>query len=330
MTENSGQSREPYKKQIVGLSKDNPMIGPYKIRKKIGEGGQSIVYLSTVPAIGPVAVKLSVSNQPFVDERFVGEVDRHRRAAAVSEWVVPLLGTGQANVEYYDSQGAIKNGVFSYLVTPFAEGGTLQSRINANIDNSMRRRELLEEGLLTAGQALDDIGLQARIVHRDFTPNNMIFHDGDNFVYDFGLAVNVGEQINPHGFLYGVPSYTPPEMVYPYNQLYHSTNVWQAGANALKIIDGREFTRRSGFRWMLTNTAENRYNRYLNRRLRHLPTTVQTYLHDLLAYWPEDRPGTFMEVFDDLGRAVMNPKSPEVIYQAERRTALRNSRRKYS
>lgn len=182
--------------------------GSYHIRSLIGVGAMAEVYLADDRRTGRV-VALKVMRRGFV-----GDDDRLRRFEREAR---ALTATNHPNIIAVYEVGRYNRTPF--IAMEYVEGTTL--------------RELLEEGPLPLGRALDVArqmaeGLRAAheqgIVHRDLKPDNVILDPNDNVkILDFGLSkplssrasadesTDAGEELTVPGTILGTLEYMSPE-----------------------------------------------------------------------------------------------------------------------
>ncbi|MBW8481993.1 protein kinase domain-containing protein [Actinomadura parmotrematis] len=174
---------------------DPRQLGRYRIVRRLGEGGQGVVYLGEAPAGGLVAIKMlhaEVTRNPAAHERFEREVAAAQRVASFC--TAQVLESG---VE----------GRRPYVVSEFVDGPSL--------------RESIEEGGTRAGAALDRLAIgtitalaaiaEAGIVHRDFKPDNVLLAPDGLRVIDFGIARALDTSASVTGQIIGTPAYMAPE-----------------------------------------------------------------------------------------------------------------------
>lgn len=154
-------------------SRDPREVGGYRLLKRLGAGGQGIVYLGTDGGEDLVAVK--VLDTDFHDTGRLKPALNRELASAQS---VAAFVTAQVIAFDLDADPP-------YIVTEYVEGPTLHEEV-------LRGRGPLR------GSRLADLAIQtvialeavhaANIVHCDFKPGNIILGPGGVKVIDFGIA----------------------------------------------------------------------------------------------------------------------------------------------
>lgn len=173
-------------------------LGPYRLLERIGEGGMGVVHLAVAPDGGLVAVKVLRPNV------VAGADGRARLAREVS-----ALGRvrGPRIAEVLDADTTTDA---PYVVTRYVPGRSLDRVVS---DHGPLRGEALlrlAHGLADALAAVHTAG----VVHRDVKPGNVVLHDGQPVLIDFGLARGPDEaRLTATGLMVGTPSYLAPETV---------------------------------------------------------------------------------------------------------------------
>jgi len=207
-------------------SDQNSKIGRFEIRRVLGRGAQSVVYLAWDPQLQrEVAIKtLRFSKaDPQMNQMLLAE------ARTVSKLrhpnIVPIFDAGE-------------DAGYPYLVFELVEGRNLAELIKA-------------EGKLSRAQAADlmrqvlDAVAEAHaqgIIHRDLKPSNILIDaKGLPRVMDFGIASLVGENSVTEGQqnLMGTPAYMSPEYVAD-RLVSDKLDVFAAGLILLEMITGKK------------------------------------------------------------------------------------------
>ncbi|MEU3167003.1 protein kinase [Streptosporangium sp. NPDC006930] len=172
-------------------------IGPYRLDRKIGAGGQGAVYLAYGPGGLRVAVKV-------LHSRIIGgaaERESFVREAAMAQRVRPFATAKVIDV------GVM--GDVAYIVSEYVPGPSLERLV---------RREGPRDGdsltRLAIGTAGALAGIHAAgIVHRDFKPANVLLGPDGPRVIDFGIARALDQVTMTSGVLKGTMAYMSPEQI---------------------------------------------------------------------------------------------------------------------
>ena len=171
----------------------------YHVKRRLGSGGMATVYLAEdVKHNRDVAIKVL---KPDV-AAFLGP-ERFRREIAVAArlnhpHILPLIDSRQTeSVLYY--------------VMPYIEGDSLRDSLAREkqlpIDRALRITEQVAAAL--------EYAHRQGILHRDIKPDNILLHQGEALVSDFGIALvqqSAGDaRLTETGIGIGTPEYMSPE-----------------------------------------------------------------------------------------------------------------------
>ncbi|MFI6507420.1 protein kinase [Streptosporangium sp. NPDC050855] len=173
-------------------------MGPYRLLRRLGEGGMGVVHLAVDPQGRQVAVKVlraEVAGDDVARRRLSREVETMRRVR--SEYIAEVL---DADV----------TGHRPYIVTRYVPGRPLDEVIKQ--DGPMELPALLRvaHGVASALAAVHSVG----VIHRDLKPGNVLILDGDPVLIDFGIAQAVdATRLTQTGMFIGTPGYLAPEII---------------------------------------------------------------------------------------------------------------------
>jgi len=212
-------------------------IGKYEIRKKLGEGATSIVYLGFDPfAEREVAVKAIFPE--VLRDRERGRLYRHllmTEASLAGKLMHPHI------VQIYDAVVAEDQ---SYIVMEYVKGGTLEPFCSPS---TLLPVDRLVEIIFKCTRALD-YAFRAGVTHRDIKPANILLVDpednaarsgGDIKISDFGAAMMTSdEQSRTQVSGVGSPAYMSPQQVRDI-PLNHQTDIYSLGVVMYQLLTGR-------------------------------------------------------------------------------------------
>jgi serine/threonine-protein kinase len=212
-------------------------LGPYELLVPLGEGGMARVYLGR--RVGPRGFQRDVAIKVMRPElalagagAAVDLVEEARLAAQIHHPnVVPVLDVGEE-----------ENGVF--LVMDYVEGDTLaalQKAAGGSVPIPIALRILSDvlSGLHAAHELCDADGAPLGVVHRDFSPQNILVGlDGMSRLTDFGIAkAAFREGVTQSGLIKGKVGYLSPEQAQG-KRLDARSDVWAAGVVAWELFAG--------------------------------------------------------------------------------------------
>nr|WP_244960524.1 serine/threonine-protein kinase [Mycolicibacterium moriokaense] len=173
------------------------MFGHYRLTGLIGRGGMGEVYRAEDTRKGRTVALKILAEQYWQDEKFRTRFQRESRAAAVLQepHVIPIHDWGEIDGH-------------PYIDMRLVDGRTLQ--------------EVLADGPLSASRAVQivngvaaalDAAHEARLIHRDVKPQNIIVTPSDfPYLVDFGIAEAKGDSgLTATGMHIGTFAYMAPE-----------------------------------------------------------------------------------------------------------------------
>ncbi len=185
-----------------------PVIGPYVLEEKLGEGGFGVVYRAqqTVPVRRTVALKLVKPGMGSGEVIARFEAERQALALMDHPHIARVLDAGQTT------------GGRPWFVMELVAGTSLCLFADS-------RKMTLRERLRLFGDVCAAVGHahQKGIIHRDLKPSNLLVTEQDGApvvkVIDFGIAKAIGVQLTENPVvtqqlqLVGTPAYMSPEQV---------------------------------------------------------------------------------------------------------------------
>jgi len=200
-------------------------ISHYKILKKLGQGGMSVVFQAQDLKLERfVALKLlqpHLSADEEQKQRFIQE------AKAASALDHNNIGTIYEIGETEDEQ--------VFIAMACYEGGSLKEKIRSGplpIAEAIELAVQIAQGLAKAHEK--------GIVHRDIKPANvMLTKDGVAKIVDFGLAkLAGGARFTKTGAIVGTPAYMSPEQAQN-SEVDHRCDIWSLGIVLFEMLTSR-------------------------------------------------------------------------------------------
>ena len=175
---------------------DPQVIGPYRLRGRLGRGGMGVVFLGISADGRLVAVKV-VRADLATDPEFRA---RFRREVAVARTV-----SGQFTAPVIDAD---IDGPTPWLATAYVPGPSLADAVSEHgplpVSSVLRLAAGLAEGL----SAIHSAG----VVHRDLKPANVLLAEDGPRVIDFGISLAAAASpLTRMGFVVGSPGFMSPE-----------------------------------------------------------------------------------------------------------------------
>ena len=212
------------------MSERDPLIGRrlanFKIRRLLGHGGMARVYYGLdVTLHRPVAIKVIHEqfrqHKAYID-RFLSE------ARIVAAWRHKNI----AQIYYADEEDDL-----FYFVMEYIDGLNLMQILTGYTTEG----ELMSnEDILLVGRGVADALDYAHkrgVVHRDIKPANILINrDGQVFLTDFGLAVDVDRDTLEEVF--GTAHYVSPEQARSFSSVTAQSDVYSFGVMLFEMLTG--------------------------------------------------------------------------------------------
>ena len=202
------------------------LAGRYAIERELGAGGMATVYLARdVKHTRDVALKVLRPELAAVlgAQRFLQEI---RITARLDHpHILTLIDSGE-------SEG------FVWYVLPYVRGESLRQKLT-------REQQLsIEETVRIATQVASALEYAHRhgVIHRDIKPDNILLHEGEAVVADFGIALAVrqagGPRLTETGLSLGTPQYMSPEQATGGRELDARSDVYSLAAVVYEMLAG--------------------------------------------------------------------------------------------
>lgn len=212
-------------------------VGKYELLIPIGTGGMATVYLARATGVGgfarDVALKLVHAHLRSDEESKLQLLEEAKLAAKIRHPnVVPVLEVDEDPFGLFLVMDYVEGENLAGLVRAAkAAGMPLSHRLIARILNDA----LL--GLHAAHELLDDDGSPLNLVHRDFSPQNILVSvQGTARLGDFGVAKAADRAVRTKtGLVKGKINYMSPEQARGY-AVDRRCDVWAAGVVAWELL----------------------------------------------------------------------------------------------
>ncbi|GAA1310566.1 hypothetical protein Psi02_39450 [Planotetraspora silvatica] len=173
-------------------------LGPYRLLKRLGEGGMGVVHLALDARGRQVAVKVlrpEVAGDDVARRRLSREVETMRR----------VRGSHIAEVVDADVTGRRP-----YIVTRYVPGRAIDEMVKQDGPFSLDVLLKVARGVAEALVAVHAAG----VIHRDLKPGNVLMLDDEPVLIDFGIAQAVdATRLTQTGMFIGTPGYLAPEII---------------------------------------------------------------------------------------------------------------------
>ena len=203
---------------------DTGLAGRYAMERELGQGGMAVVYLALdLRHDRKVALKVL---RPEISaeigaERFLREI---KMAAGLTHpHILPVYDSGEA-------------GGLLFYVMPNMEGRSLRERLDTE------RQLPLDEALRITREVATalDYAHRHNVIHRDVKPENILLHEGNAMVADFGIgkALSHAGSVTRTGMAIGTPAYMSPEQASGEQQIDGRSDIYGLGCVLYEMLTG--------------------------------------------------------------------------------------------
>jgi len=263
------------------------LAGRYTIERELGRGGMATVYQAEdLKHRRKVAVKVLRPELCAVlgGDRFLAEI--RVTAGLQHPHLLPLFDSGTAD-------GLL------YYVMPLVEGESLRQKLEREKQLSM------SEAIRIATQVASALDHAHRhgIIHRDVKPENILLHEGQAVVADFGIALALQsagvDRLTGTGLSLGTPQYMSPEQVGGDRGVDARTDVYSLACVLYEMLAGQPpHTARTAQALMAKVVSEE--PRPITDLRNRVPEHIAGALEQALAKLPADRFATMGEFAENL------------------------------
>jgi len=200
-------------------------LGRYRLIRKLGQGGTSVVYLAHDP-VADREVAIKVIRQEFLDDPRLGRQNRKQlenEAALAGKLIHPNIVT---------TYEAVLSDEVNYIVMEYVPGGTLEKHISP--DNLLPLDRVVEY-MFKCCRALNYAQFKG-VIHRDIKPANLLLDKPNEIkIADLGAAIRMDLE-QTHGSV-GSPNYMSPEQVRG-DAVSHQTDIYSLGVVMYRLLTG--------------------------------------------------------------------------------------------
>ena len=272
----------------LNLSLAGRQLGDYRILRRLGRGGMSVVYLAEQMSLKRrVAIKVLKSDLAE-DESYVRRFHKEAQAAAglVHANIVQIHEVGQTDGVHFIAQEYVHGqNLRQYLQS--------QGAVGIQMGLSVLRQ---------VAAALHKAG-QSGIIHRDIKPENiMLSPTGEVKVADFGLARVVDSRDSMDatqvGMTMGTPLYMSPEQAEG-GRIDPRSDLYSLGVTAYHMFSGRTPFEGDNALSIVVQHLKKEPEHILELRS-DLPSDIAALIHQLLSKKPDNRCQSAAELLDQL------------------------------
>lgn len=284
-------------------------VGRYRLIRKLGNGGTSVVYLGHDP-VEDREVVLKLFKQAFLYDPKNGKQNRRQleiEAALAGKLVHPNIVT---------TYEAVISDSMSYIVMEYVAGGTLEKHIYP--DNLLPLDRVVAY-MYKCCRALNYAQFNG-VIHRDIKPANLLLANPDEIkIADLGAAVRTDLEETQNSV--GSPNYMSPEQVRG-DELTHLTDIYSLGVVMYRLLTGHSPYTPKNLAHLYQQILHEKPILPTQHRT-NLPPQLERIVMIALQKKPEDRFATWGDFGNQLAALGHFEKSDMEINENEKFTALR-------
>jgi serine/threonine protein kinase len=286
-------------------------LGPYRLLRKLGEGGMGTVYLGfDVHTAQHLAIKI-LNDQLASQQSYIDRFNREGRSG---------VALNHPNIVRTYSVGQDQATGLHYLVMEYVDGPTVLHLLETR--GPWPVGDVVNLGLQMA-QALQHAHTR-NIVHRDIKPDNILLtRSGQAKLADMGLA----KPMDDSGLLtvvrtgFGTAAYMPYEQAINARNVDGRSDLYALGATMYHLLTGQLPFPGETHLEMVERKKQGRF-RPASSWVPSIPSSLDSLLNKLLALQPRDRFQTAIEVIIAMENSGLASKVLSVVDPQLARTDL--------
>lgn len=202
----------------------------FTLQKRLGGGSFGTVYQASQSSLArEVAVK-------FFDSKFSQTAENRQR---FQREALLLARVQHPGIPYVLTVGEVPETKTPYTVMQLVTGSRLDEELAERRKLPVREAIGIAMGLASALEAAH----QAKVIHRDIKPDNVIISDGRPFLIDFSIGVCLEYEpgltrATRRGDRVGVADYASPEQVKDSSAVDHRTDIYSLGVLLFEMATG--------------------------------------------------------------------------------------------
>ncbi|WP_339746430.1 protein kinase [uncultured Rubinisphaera sp.] len=275
------------------MSKSSLWVWPFELIEKIGEGGMGVVYRA----------RYVKDDRMFAVKLIPEEITNPTLLARFEREIQVLKNLRHPNI--VRAFGGVCEDKQRFYAMELVEGGTLWDKIQkAGYLDWQKITDYGQQMCAALAYAHDK-----KIVHRDIKPNNFLINKaGQVKLSDFGLVSVMSEaKLTADGRTMGTVQYMSPEQIRGKPPLTHASDLYSLGCVFYEMLTGQPpFTGESPGQILHAHLTEP--VQPISKINRDCPASLERLVLQLLEKDIQHRPGSAMEVAEELSRIRISPQ----------------------